>query len=100
MRSIKLVSLFLATAVLFLGIGSSISHASPAVFAKDCLPSCESPAKVVIFDALHFDGTIYLHDADVVVSAQAVKAVKEIAAAGQQPVVCQDLGAVVVTSNN
>ena len=77
---------------------SSSAIASETQFAKDSLPSCDSSAKVVIFHGENFDGTVYLHDADVVLSKSAKYAVRQIAEIGQTPVVCQDSGTVVVTS--
>lgn len=67
-------------------------------YGADSLPDCDSAAKVVIFHGQHFDGTVYLHDADVTLSTRQVKAVKAIAAQGQTPVICQDSGVIVVTA--
>jgi hypothetical protein len=79
---------------------ATISAASAQDYAKDCLPSCDSAAKVVIFNGASFDGTIYLHDTDVQLSQHQVKAVKAIAANGQTPVICLDSDVLVVTANN
>jgi len=76
------------------------STANAQDFAKDCIPDCDSAAKVVIFNGASFDGTVYLHDADVQLSTRQVKAVHEIAANGQTPVICMDASVLVVTSNN
>ena len=77
---------------------STVAMASETQFAKSSLPSCDSSAKVVIFHGESFEGTVYLHDSDVVLSKSAKYAVRQIAEIGQTPVVCQDSGTVVVTS--
>jgi hypothetical protein len=94
-------SIIIALALALLG-SSAIASASET-YGVNTLPSCDSPAKVVIFHGESFEGTVYLHDADVKLSQSAVYAVRQIAEIGQIPVVCQDAGTVVVTvqhSNN
>jgi hypothetical protein len=83
-----------------LSILATATTANAQEFAKDCIPNCDSAAKVVIFNGASFDGTVYLHDADVQLSTRQVKAVKAIAAQGQLPVVCMDAETVIVTANN
>lgn len=92
MRNIILASI--------LAIVGTATTANAQDFAKDCIPNCDSAAKVVIFNGASFDGTVYLHDADVQLSTRQVKAVKAIAAQGQLPVVCMDSEVVIVTANN
>lgn len=77
---------------------STVAQASETQYAKDTLPTCDSAAKIVIFHGESFEGTVYLHDADVVLSKSAKYAVRQIAELGQTPVICQDSGTVVVTS--
>jgi hypothetical protein len=67
-------------------------------YAQTDLPDCDSAAKIVIFHGESFEGTVYLHDADVQLSKANVYAVRQIAELGQTPVICQDSGVIVVTA--
>ena len=65
-------------------------------FAKDALPPC-GRAAMVIFNASHFDGVVYLHDTDIYLDSVQVKAIKALAQDGQIPAVCQVQGIPFVT---
>lgn len=65
-------------------------------FAKDALPPC-GRAAMVIFNASHFDGVVYLHDTDIYLDSVQVKAIKALAQDGQLPAVCQVQGIPFVT---
>ena len=92
----RLVGMLVLTGILFLGIGESISHAGTQRNGQDSLPDC-AVTQISIFNGESFDGTIFLHDADVQLSKAEIEAVKALASIGT-PVVCQDAsGAVLVT---
>jgi hypothetical protein len=100
---IKFSISLLTSATLFLGLAQGISHAGtisgPTVtadFAKDALPPC-GRAAMVIFNASHFDGIVYLHDTDIYLDSVQVKAIKALAQDGQIPAVCQVQGIPFVT---
>ena len=58
-----------------------------ADFAKDALPPCGHP--MAIFNGSSFDGTVYLHDADIALDAVTTKHVRDLAKDGQLPAICQ-----------
>jgi hypothetical protein len=100
MKNIILASILAILATVSTAKAQDKAQDKAETFAKDCLPNCDSAAKVVIFNGSSFDGTVYLHDADVQLSTRQTKAVKAIAADGQLPVICLESGIVVVTANN
>jgi hypothetical protein len=84
--------------IIALALLVSSSAIASETYGVNTLPSCDSSAKIVIFHGESFEGTVYLHDADVRLSKVNTYAVRQIAEIGQTPVVCQDSGIVVVTS--
>ena len=61
-----------------------------ADFAKDALPPCGHP--MAIFNGSSFDGTVYLHDADIALDSVTTKHVRDLAKDGQLPAICQVQG--------
>ena len=93
--ALSLLTSSFATAATLKVNGPSVT----AEFAKDALPPCGHP--MAIFNGSSFDGTVYLHDADIALDSVTVQHVRDLAKDGQLPAICQVQGVpfVVVASN-
>ena len=95
----KTIILALTLSISSLASASTVKVQGPSVtpeFAKDALPPC-GRASMVIYNGKSFDGIVYLHDADINLDSMTVKHVRQLAADGQTPALCQVQGVPFVT---